>query len=664
VTSAHPPTQDPPASEPSSVPSRRRRRATIAGTVLLGALIIAFLAQAPPLERVPHFVEHHPSVIAHAGAQGHAPPNTMEAFALALELGADVLEMDTQITADGEVVTHHDGTVDRQTDGAGAIADLTLAELRELDAGHGFIAEDGTDWTGAGTQIPTLDEVLEAFPDTFMIVELKLDGGPAIIEPVAERIEAAGAQERVVVASFDVGYLRTFRERMPGVPTNMAEDETRAFYIRHLVGAHRWWSPPGELFQVPEYHEDMHVVTPRFVGAADRIGVDVHVWTVNETDDMRRLIDLGVHGIITDYPDRLVALLEELPSPPAAGNRLHELGLDLTRWSQETLDWLTPILLAVTHLGDAEFYLLVFPLLYWSVSRRLGLRMGIMLLLSASINAIGKLGFTSPRPFFLDPEVGRITEASFGIPSGHAQNGIAVWGLLAYDLRRRWAYSAAAVLILALGWSRIHLGAHFPEDLLVGWAVGGLLLVGFIRLADPVTRWLAARSPAQIVGLAFGASLALIATAAVVRLGVTGWEFPSAWIGAGEEGLEEGATGLGDAVTRASALFGLVVGVVLVRLTGGFESAGTVAARIGRYLLGLVGVIILWQGLGAIFPSGESAVALVLRYVRYAAIGVWIGGVAPLLFVRIGLAPAGMEEGGERAEGAQGAEAGDRAGLP
>jgi glycerophosphoryl diester phosphodiesterase len=185
----------------------------------------------------------------------------MEAFELALELGADVLEMDTQITADGEVVTHHDGTVDRQTDGAGAIADLTLAELRELDAGHGFIAEDGTDWTGAGTQIPTLDEVLEAFPDTFMIVELKLDGGPAIIEPVAERIEAAGAQERVVVASFDVGYLRTFRERMPGVPTNMPEDETRAFYIRHLVGAHRWWSPPGGVLpgaRVPRRHPRGH----------------------------------------------------------------------------------------------------------------------------------------------------------------------------------------------------------------------------------------------------------------------------------------------------------------------------------------------------------------------------------------------------------------------
>jgi glycerophosphoryl diester phosphodiesterase/membrane-associated phospholipid phosphatase len=620
----------------------RRRRARTAGLLGLAVLVLAFLAQAPPRDRIAHFVEHRPANIAHAGAQAHAPPNTLEAFALALEMGADTLEMDTQLTADGEVVTHHDGTVDRQTDGTGAIIDLTLAELRELDAGHGFVAEDGTDWTGRGTRIPTLDEVFEAFPDTFMVVELKLDGGPGIVEAVAERIEAAGAQDRVVVASFGLDEIRAFRERMPGIPTNMPEDESRAFYIRQMIGAHRWWSPPGDLFQVPEFHDDRRVVSPGFVAAADRLGVDVHVWTINDADDMRRFVDMGVHGIITDHPDRLAEIIAELEPPTVAANRLHEAGLAASRWAQDSLAWLTPIALAVTHLGDAEFYLLVFPLLYWSVSRTLGLRMGVILLLSAGLNAIGKLGVASPRPFFLDPELGRVAESSFGIPSGHAQNGVAVWGLLGHDVARqtgrRWPLVAGLSLAIVLGLSRIHLGAHFLEDIVIGWLVGLALLVAFVRFAGPVGGRLAAMPAARVVGWAFAASLALIAAGAAVRVGLAGWEVPAAWVGASGEGIAEGATGLGDVVTRASALFGLALGAVLLRDRGGFDSAGTVARRLGRYLLGILGVVVLWQGLGAVFPDGETVLALVLRFVRYAAIGAWIGGLAPLLFVRLGLA--------------------------
>jgi glycerophosphoryl diester phosphodiesterase/membrane-associated phospholipid phosphatase len=630
--------------EPPAAPPTRRRRARLVGLLGVLALALGFLAQSPPRDRVDHFVEHRPSIIAHGGAQGHAPPNTIEAFAVALEMGADTLEMDTQITADGHVVLHHDGTVDRQTDGTGAIAELTLAEVRELDAGHGFIGEDGTDWTGRGTQIPTLDEVFAAFPDAFLVVELKLDGGSEIVEAVAQEIEAAGVEERVVVASFGLDEIQRFRERMPGIPTSMPEGEARAFYTRQLVGAHRWWSPPAELLQVPEHHEGRHVVTERFVAAANRLGIDVHVWTVNEPEDMRRLLGLGVHGIITDYPDRLAAVIAELPDPvdaidpPDEVGGLHEAGLAVIGWSQDRLDVLTPLALAVTHLGDAEFYLLVFPLLYWSVSRRLGLRMGIILLLSASSNAIGKLGTATPRPFFLDPAVGRVSEASFGIPSGHAQNGVAVWGLLGHDIGRRWSYAVAGVLALALGLSRIHLGAHFPEDIIVGWVVGALLLLAFIRLAEPVGRWLDAQGAARTVGLVFAASLLLIATGAAMRVGLVGWDFPGAWIGATGEGIEEGATGLGDVVTRAAALFGLIAGVVLARAGGDFDSGGTVGRRVVRYLVGILGVLVLWQGLGALFVGGETVLALVLRYLRYAAIGVWIGGVAPLLFVQTGLA--------------------------
>jgi glycerophosphoryl diester phosphodiesterase/membrane-associated phospholipid phosphatase len=646
-TIAAAPHKEPPISAP--VRPRSRRPAGIAALLLLAVLVAALLAQTPARERMPHFAEHTPSNIAHAGAQGHAPGNTIEAFALALELGADTLEMDAQLTADGELVLHHDGTVDRQTDGSGAIAELTLDELRALDAGHHFDGDGPVDrFRGAGIRIPTLEEVFAAFPDTPLIIEMKLDGGPGIVEALAQRIEAHDRHDSVVVASFDLDYVLAFRQRLPGIPTNMPEAETAAFYTRQLVGLERWWRPPGAFFQVPEHHEGRHVVTERFVAAADRLGVDVHVWTVNERDDMRRLLDLGVHGILTDYPDRLAEEIartgmdEPVPVDPDA----HAFGLALTRWLQDNLGALTPVLLAITHLGDEEFYILVFPLLYWSVRRVTGLRVGVLLLCSAGLNAALKLGFASPRPYYLDPEVGLLAESSFGIPSGHAQNGVVVWGLLASEARRRWAWAPALVMMFLLGLSRVHLGVHLPEDVLLGWAVGGVLLAAFLRWEEPLRSRLCARSPRTQLGAAFGLSLVLIALGALFRTLLVGWEFPAAWIGAGEAALEAGARGMAGVVNPAAALFGLFAGVLLVRAHGGFDTAGPAWRRIARFPLGLLGVLVVWQGLGAALPAGEDPVALLFRYLRYALLGLWIGGLAPLLFVRLRLAPPAASPAG------------------
>lgn len=306
--------QDEPATRPGGAAARprpRRRRLLRAGAALAGTgALAAWLTQTPPLERIDHFAARTPSIIAHAGAQGHAPPNTLEAFALALELGADTLEMDLQLSADGEVVVIHNGTVDATTDGRGAVADLTVAELRRLDAGWRFTGPDGGHpFRGRGVRIPTLEEVFTAFPEAFMILEMKPESGPRIVEAVADMVVRHDRADRVVVASFELDYLRRFRELLPGVPTSMAEDEVRTFYVLHRLGLHRWWRPPGVLFQVPEYHEDTHVVTPRFTRAAGQLGIDVHVWTVNEPADLRRMLDAGAHGIITDYPDRLARLL-------------------------------------------------------------------------------------------------------------------------------------------------------------------------------------------------------------------------------------------------------------------------------------------------------------------------------------------------------------------
>jgi glycerophosphoryl diester phosphodiesterase/membrane-associated phospholipid phosphatase len=578
-------------------------------------------------------------VIAHAGAQAYAPSNTLEAFDLALEQGADVLEMDLQITADGEVVVIHDGTVDRTTDGTGAVADLTLDEIQQLDAGvEPEDASWGRSYAGQGVTIPTLAEVLERYPDVPLNIELKLDGGEAIIQPVIDLVAASGRAQTITISSFDASYLTPVREQLSEVRTNMPEGETTGFYVRQLLGLHPWWDPAGEVFQVPEEHEGRRVVTPRFVRGAERVGVTVEVWTVNEPEQMHRLLDAGVHGIMTDAPDVLVDVLEG-----RAEERGTVRGPDPSRYAgqlaraerlQDELGWLTPVLLVVTFLGDEEFYLLGFPLLYWAVSRRWGIRLGVMLLVTAGLNGVLKLLFATPRPGFLSPELAQVDEHSFGLPSGHAQNAAAVWGLLAAGARRRAVQVALVVLILAIGWSRVHLGAHLFEDLVSGWLVGGLLVGAFLLLEPRVAAWWLRTPDLERCLAGVVASLAMIAPGTLLAGRLAGVSF--GWIGLPDASSVAGASAV---VTPAATLAGLVVGLVLLERGGGFDVGGSLGRRAVRVLAGFVGVIVLWQGLGAVFPGGEDPASLVLRYVRYALVGAWVGGLAPLLFVRFGLAP-------------------------
>ncbi|HSK23254.1 MAG TPA: glycerophosphodiester phosphodiesterase family protein [Egicoccus sp.] len=634
---------------------RTRRRLSVAGVLLLCGFV-AVAVQTPPQPRVADFAANEVSVIAHSGAQGHAPTNTLTAFDVALEQGADILEMDLQLTAEGEVVVIHDGTVDRTTDGTGAVADMTVEQLQALDAGWYFEDEDGDHpFRDLGIRIPTFRQVLDRYNDTHLIVELKTESPVAIAEPVIDLLRDYGRDDgSVTVASFSTDYLEPVRAALPDVPTNMPEGETTGFYIRQLVGLHPWWSPPGEVFQVPEYHDGRHVVTDRFVNAANRLGVDVQVWTVNEPEQMDRLLDAGVHGIMTDYPDRLVAVLAEREAAARTDPGGYGDQIERAERLQGGPAWLLALLHAVTFLGDEEFYLLAFPLLYWAVSRRLGIRLGVMLLLSDGINKVGKLVTATPRPPFFDPALERVPESTFGVPSAHAQNGVAVWGLLAAGLRRWAARVAVLAVVAAIGWSRVHLGAHFLEDVVVGWGIGALLLVLYLVLEPRVRRWAGARGPVEWVMAGLVTSWILILGGVLMAGRLRG--FDPGWPGLLEPAEAASAA---DVVTPAATLAGMVIGLALLVPRGGFDHRGPLRRRAVRVLVGLAGVVGLWMGLGAVFPDGGDALALVLRYVRYVLVGAWVGGIAPLLFVRLGLAdaaPAPSElaevpgRGGERVE--------------
>jgi glycerophosphoryl diester phosphodiesterase len=292
---------------------RSRLLKILLGLVSLLIVVYAVLALlARPAAEHPFFAqfEHYPLVMAHQGGNGLWPDNTQYAFERAVALGVDVLEMDIHSTADGVLVVIHDSTVDRTTDGAGPVHDLTLAEIKSLDAGYHWTSDDGQTYPyrGQGVTVPTLEELFVAFPTMPMNIEIK-QAEPPIAAPLCRLIRETGRVDKVLVASFHDEAIAEFRRECPEVATSTGQNEVIALFVLSKVLLEGAYGPDAEAVQVPEYRSGLHVITPRFVDAAHHRNLQVHAWTINETEDMQRMLDLGVDGIITDYPDRLMDLL-------------------------------------------------------------------------------------------------------------------------------------------------------------------------------------------------------------------------------------------------------------------------------------------------------------------------------------------------------------------
>lgn len=251
-------------------------------------------------------------VLAHAGGKALRPDNTLLAFEKAAELGADVLETDVQLTADGVPVCVHDATVDARTDAAGRVDGMTLSEVKELDGAYGWSPPDGEGdgddhpYRGEGIEIPTLAEAFEAHPDARWNVELK----PAVddAEPFCRVVEEHGMEEQVLAASF-TPTIAEVRSRCPAVATSSHRDEILRFLVSNRLGLTATYDAPSQAFQVPREESGVQVLTEGFVEGAHRRGMDVHAWTINERSEMRRLADMGVDGIITDRPGRALSVL-------------------------------------------------------------------------------------------------------------------------------------------------------------------------------------------------------------------------------------------------------------------------------------------------------------------------------------------------------------------
>jgi glycerophosphoryl diester phosphodiesterase len=259
-------------------------------------------------------LEGAPLLIAHRGGSLLAPENTLAAFRTALDTwGADMIELDVHASADGHCVVIHDRTVDRTTDDRGAVAGMTLRRLRELDAGHRFTPDAGATFPfrEQDVRIPTIDEVLEAFPDTVITVEVKT--GAAQV-PLFEAVKRFNARDRVIVAGMFAADRSLFHEYRG--PVSASGEEVRRFWVRHRLRMARFARLRADVVQVPEVHGGRRVVTQRFVRDLLRHDVPVHVWTVNDAADMNRLLDWGVEGILTDRPDLLGRVLHERVGRP------------------------------------------------------------------------------------------------------------------------------------------------------------------------------------------------------------------------------------------------------------------------------------------------------------------------------------------------------------
>ena len=264
---------------------------------------------------------------------------------------------------------------------------------------------------------------------------------------------------------------------------------------------------------------------------------------------------------------------------------------------------------AITSLGDESFYLILFPFLLWCVDFYLGIRVGIIFLLSVYLNTGLKEIFQQPRPFDVLPEIQKVHAYGYGFPSGHAQSSLVVWGSIAYWKKQIWIRNLSILLILLIGFSRIYLGVHFPTDILGGWFFGGLILglsyFIFLKLK-----------------LDFNQKNMIFKIIGITLFPVILLQIQSS----------------PDIISSVAALTGVGYGLLFFSSSIRGIRLGHWLKRLISFLVGVIGIGILYLGLKLILPSEGQSFYQLSRFFRYLLLGIWISFGAPWLFIRMGLA--------------------------
>lgn len=259
----------------------------------------------------PYFDHAAPLVVAHRGGMGCWPENTLHAFAEADGVGASCFELDIHRTADGHLVVCHDPSLDRTTNGSGVIKTMDLKAVQQFDAGYHWSDDNGKTYPfrGKGIIVPTLRALFEAFPNQRYIIDNKPDNPEMALE-LAQLATDCGVAERVCLASFHTANLYAIRERYPHIVTSFSEAEVQAYAVFVYSGLGCFYHAPAPCFQIPPRQYGLPLMTRPFTALMRRKGIEAHLWTINDPDEMRMLLEKGARGIVTDFPARAVEVVE------------------------------------------------------------------------------------------------------------------------------------------------------------------------------------------------------------------------------------------------------------------------------------------------------------------------------------------------------------------
>ena len=288
-------------------------------TIIFPIWLIIYLWPNKKPQVMPLFKEdsRKPYNIAHRGGGQLAPEETLEAFAKSLAAGADILEYDVHITSDGHLIASHDPTVDRITDGRGVINEMTLEEIKSLDAGANFRDQQGNAlYEGQGVKLATIEEIFETFPNTRAVVELKDDNYlelyEAMIQEMWRLIQKHNMEDLVVLGSFDDRIIQRFQEVSGGRVAIGAGTQFATPYVTKLVlGLNGLAELKADSLQLPTKQSGLNLASKQIIETNRRRGIEVYYWTINDEPTMRYLIRQGVDGIMTDNPELLNRVMIE-----------------------------------------------------------------------------------------------------------------------------------------------------------------------------------------------------------------------------------------------------------------------------------------------------------------------------------------------------------------
>jgi membrane-associated phospholipid phosphatase len=315
---------------------------------------------------------------------------------------------------------------------------------------------------------------------------------------------------------------------------------------------------------------------------------------------------------------------------------IYRLGIRFIQALQTFSPALDGVMNDFAFLGRIEFYLIFIPFLYWAVDRRIGIRALLLLIFTDLLSTSFKLLFHQPRPYWLGGVKELSAETSYGLPSSHASDSLAVGGYLITQVKQNWARWLIGVVVFFIAFSRMYLGVHFPQDVLVGWLIGFFMLWVFARWAKAIRHWLDGMTLTAQIGLGFLCSLLVVITGFIIRFIISGTPDPAEWSSFSAE-----ARNIYQFITLGGAVFGTWTGYALMRLYARFSAQGAWSKRLLRYTLGIVGLLLLYFGLDIAFAAlapDDSVLGYILRYIRYGLATLWATFLAPWVFLKIKLA--------------------------